>query len=33
MITVHELQTVCRRQGFDGIHEVEDCVLEEWRVH
>jgi uncharacterized membrane protein YcaP (DUF421 family) len=28
MITVHELQTVCRRQGFDGIHEVEDCVLE-----
>jgi uncharacterized membrane protein YcaP (DUF421 family) len=28
LITVHELQTVCRRQGFDGIHEVEDCVLE-----
>ncbi|HEX9502251.1 MAG TPA: YetF domain-containing protein, partial [Thermoanaerobaculia bacterium] len=28
MITVHELQAVCRRQGFDGIHEVEDCVLE-----
>jgi len=28
LITVHELQTVCRRQGFDGIHEVEDCILE-----
>ncbi len=28
LITVHELQTVCRRQGFEGIHEVEDCVLE-----
>ena len=28
LITVHELQTVCRRQGFDGIHEVETCVLE-----
>ncbi len=28
LITVHELQTVCRRQGFEGIHEVEQCVLE-----
>jgi uncharacterized membrane protein YcaP (DUF421 family) len=28
LITVHELQTVCRRQGFDGIHEVETCVIE-----
>src|SRR5438270_5852029 len=28
MITVHELQTVVRRQGFSGIHEVHDCVLE-----
>ena len=28
MITIHELQTVVRRQGFDGIHEVETCVLE-----
>ena len=28
MITVHELQTVGRRQGFTGIHEVDKCVLE-----
>jgi|ERR1700720_2705573 len=28
LITVHELQTVVRRQGFTGIHEVETCVLE-----
>jgi uncharacterized membrane protein YcaP (DUF421 family) len=28
LITVHELQTVVRRQGFDGIHEVETCILE-----
>jgi uncharacterized membrane protein YcaP (DUF421 family) len=28
MITVHELQTVVRRQGFDGIHEVDTCILE-----
>jgi len=28
MITVHELQTVVRRQGFTGIHEVDTCVLE-----
>ena len=25
---MHELQTVCRRQGFEGIHEVEHCILE-----
>lgn len=28
LITVAELQTVARRQGFDGLHEVESCVLE-----
>ena len=28
LITVHELQTVVRRQGFEGIHEIEHCVLE-----
>src|SRR5712671_6635891 len=28
LITTSELQTVVRRQGFDGIHEVESCVLE-----
>jgi uncharacterized membrane protein YcaP (DUF421 family) len=28
LITVHELQTVVRRQGFEGIHEVEHCILE-----
>ena len=28
LITVHELQTVVRRQGFTGIHEVDKCVLE-----
>jgi len=28
LITVAELQSVVRRQGFDGIHEVENCVLE-----
>jgi uncharacterized membrane protein YcaP (DUF421 family) len=28
LITVHELQTVCRRQGFNGIHEVERCIIE-----
>jgi len=26
--SVHELQTVVRRQGFTGIHEVATCVLE-----
>lgn len=28
LISVSELQTVARRQGFDGLHEVESCVLE-----
>jgi uncharacterized membrane protein YcaP (DUF421 family) len=28
LITVSELSSVCRRQGFEGIHEVEKCVLE-----
>jgi uncharacterized membrane protein YcaP (DUF421 family) len=28
LITTAELQSVVRRQGFDGIHEVESCVLE-----
>jgi len=28
LLSVHELQTVVRRQGFDGIHEVESCILE-----
>jgi uncharacterized membrane protein YcaP (DUF421 family) len=28
LITTAELQSVVRRQGFDGIHEVEHCVLE-----
>lgn len=28
LITVAELQSVCRRQGFEGVHEVEHCVLE-----
>jgi len=28
LITVSELQTVLRRQGFEGLHEVETCVLE-----
>ena len=28
LITVAELQSVCRRQGFEGIHEVEHCILE-----
>jgi uncharacterized membrane protein YcaP (DUF421 family) len=28
LITIAELQSVIRRQGFDGIHEVENCVLE-----
>jgi uncharacterized membrane protein YcaP (DUF421 family) len=28
LITTAELQSVIRRQGFDGIHEVESCVLE-----
>jgi len=28
LITTAELQSVVRRQGFDGIHEVESCILE-----
>jgi len=28
LITMSELQSVCRRQGFEGVHEVESCVLE-----
>jgi uncharacterized membrane protein YcaP (DUF421 family) len=28
LITIPELQTVVRRQGLEGLHEVETCVLE-----
>jgi uncharacterized membrane protein YcaP (DUF421 family) len=28
LITVSELQMVVRRQGFEGIHELESCILE-----
>jgi len=28
LITVSELQSVARRQGFEGIHEVQDCELQ-----
>jgi uncharacterized membrane protein YcaP (DUF421 family) len=28
LITVAELQSVARRQGFEGVHEIEQCVLE-----
>ena len=28
LITVPELRTLARRQGFEGLHEVESCVLE-----
>ena len=28
LITMSELQSVCRRQGFEGVHEVQTCVLE-----
>jgi uncharacterized membrane protein YcaP (DUF421 family) len=28
LITFAELQTVARRQGFEGVHELESCVLE-----
>ena len=28
LISVPELRTLARRQGFDGLHEVEECVLE-----
>lgn len=28
LLTTAELQSVIRRQGFDGIHDVETCILE-----
>jgi len=28
LITMSELQSVARRQGFDGIHEIQECVLQ-----
>ena len=28
LITIAELQTVVRRQGLEGLHEVETCILE-----
>jgi uncharacterized membrane protein YcaP (DUF421 family) len=28
LITMSELQSVCRRQGFEGVHEVASCILE-----
>jgi uncharacterized membrane protein YcaP (DUF421 family) len=28
LITTSELQSVVRRQGFEGIHEIDSCVLE-----
>jgi len=28
LITIPELQTVVRRQGLEGLHEVETCILE-----
>jgi len=28
LITISELKTLARRQGFEGLHEVETCVLE-----
>ncbi|HXH95214.1 MAG TPA: YetF domain-containing protein, partial [Thermoanaerobaculia bacterium] len=28
LLTTAELQSVIRRQGFDGIHEIETCILE-----
>jgi uncharacterized membrane protein YcaP (DUF421 family) len=28
LITMAELKTLARRQGFEGLHEVETCVLE-----
>ncbi|HEX3068410.1 MAG TPA: YetF domain-containing protein [Thermoanaerobaculia bacterium] len=28
LITKAELQSVVRRQGFDGVHEIDNCVLE-----
>ena len=28
LLTESELASVCRRQGFEHVHEVESCVLE-----
>ncbi len=28
LLTTAELQSVIRRQGFEGIHEIETCILE-----
>ena len=28
LITIAELKTLARRQGFEGLHEVESCILE-----
>ena len=28
LLTTAELQSVIRRQGFDGIHDIETCILE-----
>lgn len=28
LITVPELRTLARRQGFEGLHEIESCILE-----
>jgi uncharacterized membrane protein YcaP (DUF421 family) len=28
LITVSELKTLARRQGFEGLHDLEDCILE-----
>src|ERR1700674_2439588 len=28
LITMAELQSICRRQGFEGVHEVQTCMLE-----
>ncbi|MEO8037000.1 MAG: YetF domain-containing protein, partial [Acidobacteriota bacterium] len=28
LITVSELQSVARRQGFEGVHEIAECTLE-----
>ena len=28
LITVSELQTVARRQGFDGVKDIQSCILE-----
>ena len=28
LITMSELQSVARRQGFNGVHEVQECILQ-----